>query len=216
MGQAGLDCAVIGIPARGALQRTQACGNVGPIKVELVHHAPEQKNKEQANTKQTSPGGCTREPVKKRRQAAPGSLVFAGLLTPVQQQRGNPGITEFPESAVEKEMMKIHERGEGKKAGGKIGMKQPAGKPRPGNKKSDAAGDEGQKVAREAPGNLPGGARFFFLVVTGDPQILCGMQHRQNTAGIARLRHPSSAQQFDNGGKQKPEKLCQSQGQTGK
>ncbi len=48
----------------------------------------------------------------------------------------------FQMTPSKKEMVEVDERGEGEKAGGKIGVKQTAGEPRAGNKESDATGDQ--------------------------------------------------------------------------
>ena len=66
-------------------------------------------------------------------QSSGGSFGEFGTATLIQQHGGDARIAEFPERAVEDEMMEIHKRSEGEKAGDKISVKDTADDPRTGN-----------------------------------------------------------------------------------
>ena len=110
-------------------------------------------------------------------------------------------------------MMDIHERHENQEAGGEIVVKQIADEPGARNEQRDAAGDERGEICRHVPILLAGGARFASLVVAGDPNVLRRMQHRENSAAVARLRHLRGGVQFEQRGQHEPQKLRERQGE---
>src|SRR5580698_4784143 len=120
-----------------------------------------------------------------------------GFLLAVQKQRRYARIAQLPDGAVENKMMNIDERGEREEARGKVGVKHAADDPRSGNEQRDAAGNQRHKIASERPVGLAGRAGFFFLVVAGDPQVLRGMQNREQAAAVSRLRNFAAADQLD-------------------
>lgn len=207
MGQTSLHRAVIGIETSGALQGFQIGGDVGPIKMELVHSAPNEKHQDNSDAQ----GACARrgagEPIKRGRERGRVRFGWLTSLPFIQEEARDTRIAKLPNDAIKKEMVKIDERGEREKAGGKVGVKQTAGEPGTGDKESNAAGDERQKIAREAPGDLTGGASLLLLVIAGDPQILRGMKHRKDAAGITGLRNLFAAKNFDRSRKQEPKEL---------
>ena len=103
--------------------------------------------------------------------------------------------------------MDVHKGRKRQKAGGEIGVKDAAGDPRPGNEESNSSRDQSQEVSRKLPVGIASSARFARLVVACDPQILCGMQHRQNAATVAGLRHLVPTEEFDHRGQQEPQEL---------
>ena len=147
-GQTSLQRAIVGIQPRGTLQGIQTGGDVGPVEMELVHSTPQQQKKDESDAQES--GRRAVVPATQRKSAATRlgcAFVFRRIRTFVEQQRGDAGIAEFPDCAVQNEVMNVDERREGQKAGGKIGVEQAAGEPRSGNEKRDAAGDQRQKIA---------------------------------------------------------------------
>jgi hypothetical protein len=104
-------------------------------------------------------------------------------------------------------MMKIHHRCKREETRYEIGMKYAADDPWPRNEQRNASGDQRHYVSRNFPIRLFGSAGFSFLVVTGDPQILRGMQYCQQAAAVPRLRNFLAASEFNRYRKEKPEKL---------
>ena len=69
----------------------------------------------------------------------------------LSKKRRNARIAKFPERPVENEVMDIDKRRKRQKARGKVGMKNAADDPGPGNKQRDASGNQRHKIARERP-----------------------------------------------------------------
>ena len=142
---------------------------------------------------------------------------FAGLAcgfpAVVNQHARDARIAQLPERAIQYEMMDVHDGGENQKARGEVEMKDATDDPRAGNKERDAAGDQREEVARHSPARLAGSARFALLVVAGDPYVLRGMQDRQDSAAVARLRDLISRVQFQERGHNEPDELRERQRQ---
>src|SRR4029077_12107764 len=109
-------------------------------------------------------------------------------------------IAQFPEGSIEQEMMDVHQRGEYQKTGGEVVMKDVAHQPRPGNEQRDATGNQRKEIGNHAPARLTGGPGFALLVVTRDPDVLCGVQYSQNSAAVTRLRDLVGRAQFQKRG----------------
>ena len=70
-------------------------------------------------------------------------IVF--FLAATDQQPGDARIAQFPQRAIEDEMVDVYDRSENQEAGGEVVMQYAADDPRPGNEERDAAGDEVRK-----------------------------------------------------------------------
>src|ERR1700728_187123 len=104
-------------------------------------------------------------------------------------------------------MVDIHDRGEDQEAGGEVVVKHAADDPRAGDEERDAARDEREEVAGQAPAGFARGARFAALVVAGDPDVLRRVQDGENAAAVARLRNLRV--QLQQRGYNEPDKLSE-------
>src|SRR5580704_1699753 len=110
-------------------------------------------------------------------------------------------------------MVNVHDGHENQEASGEIVMEDVADEPGAGNELRDAARQERDEIYRHTPIRLAARSRFATLVVTGDPQILRGMQDGENSAAVARLRNLVGRAQFEKRGQNEPEKLGDREGE---
>ena len=208
--QAQLQEAVVWSPFRGAFQSRQAGRHIGVIKMQPVKPSPERAAEQPIPTRKTrAPTLGSGQPSPSPSQTRFGeSLANATPLSGVF--RRNRAIREsrsFQIAPSRRKWCKFTSAVKRQKAGAKIGVKHAADNPWTRDKQRDSTGHQYQQISRITPRRISRRAGFLTLVITGDPEILRRMQHRQNAAGIARLRHFFPARQLDDRRQQEPQEL---------
>ena len=148
------------------------------------------------------------DPAQSASPAAPGVCSGVGQSLPrIQQQRGNAAVPQFPDGAIQNEVMNIHQRGENQKAGAEVRVEEPAGQPWSGNEKRDAASHQHREVGEGTPTARALCAGLTAGVVAGDPEILRRVHDRKHSAAVAALRKSQSLGERQHSRQKKPQAL---------
>ena len=127
------------------MQGIEAVYAVGPVKMQLVDGGNGEKSNHRGDAHGAGAGGGAGEPAEAGENRGSGVSGLRGLLLILlDQERSNPSVSQFPEGAIQDEVMNIYERGEGEKAGSKVRVEEAADQPRTGNEQGDAASDQGK------------------------------------------------------------------------
>jgi len=125
----------------------------------------------------------------------------------IQKKRGDATVTQFPDGAIEDEVVDVDQGGENQKAGGEVIVKNMAGKPGSGDKESDASGDKDCKITNWTPTRDAFCSGFSPRVITCDSEILRGMHYCEHTATVAALRDAHALAHGKHCWQQEPDKL---------
>jgi hypothetical protein len=103
--------------------------------------------------------------------------------------------------------MNVDQRSEDQETARKVEVEDVARDPRAGDEERNTACDQNCEVSEGTPVLMAFGAGFASGVVTGDPEILSGVHHRQHARAVAALRHAKAFSKREHCRKKKPYEL---------
>ena len=170
IGDADLDRAVVRIQTSGREQP----GQIAVVEAEGVAHLVDARQQEEQDRKCDPHGsGCdasSDDPSAGVTNIGAYPIGRRGhTRSCVEEQRRNSTVTQFPDGAVQHEVMNVDERREDHEAGRQVVPEDVAHDPGSEDEQGDAAGHERQEVRPDPPLGIAARTRFALRVVARDP-----------------------------------------------